>query len=213
MYNQLEAAVAIFDAAGIRYHLVAGSALGLARHGGIIPWDDDVDIAVHADDADKVWALRDQFAAHSFPLVRADIGFKFGSGGIDDSCVRLENGDPTYFNPYLAKGLPFQPGHPFKKVTSDIFTMKELGEVDGVPVLRYCSEFCQKVWPMEVIPKSGWYSNATASFGGIQVRALPAPQLDWYLSHSFGPTWATHDGKGQLLKEFDCLRRTAKVVI
>ena len=34
----------------IKYYLIAGSALGAVRHGGMIPWDDDVDVGLLYDD-------------------------------------------------------------------------------------------------------------------------------------------------------------------
>ena len=39
----------VFEKHGIGYVLEGGSALGAERHGGMIPWDDDFDVAVHED--------------------------------------------------------------------------------------------------------------------------------------------------------------------
>ena len=39
----------VFEKHGIGYILDGGSALGAERHKGIIPWDDDLYIAVHGD--------------------------------------------------------------------------------------------------------------------------------------------------------------------
>ena len=35
---------------GVRYWLDGGSALGALRHGGLVPWDDDLDLSILEED-------------------------------------------------------------------------------------------------------------------------------------------------------------------
>lgn len=42
----MERVDALFEKLGLRYYLLGGTLLGAVRHGGFIPWDDDVDLGV-----------------------------------------------------------------------------------------------------------------------------------------------------------------------
>lgn len=43
----------ICDRHGLRYYLTDGSAIGVVRHGGFIPWDDDFDMSMPREDYEK----------------------------------------------------------------------------------------------------------------------------------------------------------------
>lgn len=47
----------ICEAHSLRYYLIGGSAIGAVRHGGFIPWDDDVDVGMPRPDYEKFSAL------------------------------------------------------------------------------------------------------------------------------------------------------------
>lgn len=63
----------IFEKNGIPFFLACGSALGAVRHGGFIPWDDDVDLYFFGYDYDRV---KDAFAKEKTNLSFHDYSTK-----------------------------------------------------------------------------------------------------------------------------------------
>lgn len=57
--QMLKDVAAFCDEHGIRYTLYCGTLLGAVRHGGFIPWDDDVDIAMPLKDYERFKKLSD----------------------------------------------------------------------------------------------------------------------------------------------------------
>lgn len=56
---------------GLRYYLLAGSVLGAVRHGGLIPWDDDIDIGIRIEDLDEFERLVKAHLPDEFTLEQA----------------------------------------------------------------------------------------------------------------------------------------------
>jgi len=51
---------AILEKHDIHYIALAGTMIGLNRHGGIIPWDNDIDIGFVDSEWKKLFAIKDE---------------------------------------------------------------------------------------------------------------------------------------------------------
>jgi len=60
----------------IKYSIECGTFLGAVRHGGLIPWDDDADIVIKEEDAEKLETFEDELYQMGYDLHKTFFGYK-----------------------------------------------------------------------------------------------------------------------------------------
>lgn len=58
--------MSVCDRNNIKYYACAGTILGAARHRGIIPWDDDIDVMMFREDYEKLCAIAEKEFRHPY---------------------------------------------------------------------------------------------------------------------------------------------------
>lgn len=76
LYDLLESTHSLLKELDIKYWITCGSLLGAVRHQSIIPWDDDIDLAMMESEIPRLWENRDKFKPLGLQLVKYKFGFK-----------------------------------------------------------------------------------------------------------------------------------------
>lgn len=67
-YSNMDQFNKIVEEYNITYVAVAGTILGLHRHGGIIPWDNDIDVGFISSEWEKLFKIKDILGKNGLPL-------------------------------------------------------------------------------------------------------------------------------------------------
>ncbi|WP_071058072.1 LicD family protein [Pelistega sp. MC2] len=177
IYEGLEVVHKVFNKHGIRYTLSGGSLLGLVRHQGLIPWDDDADVMFLQDDFYRILRLEDEFKENGYKTCTKTYE-KWGA-------IKL----------YPEHGLKMLSGHDdYKHPGIDLFPIKPIND----KLLHFSQKTAQNIWPNEYIFINEWKKIDAQRFGDITVLALAKNDAHRYLRVSYGDNYMTH-----AIKTFD----------
>lgn len=167
LYQMLKDTIEIFDRAGIKYVAVGGTTLGMIRHGGVIPWDDDVDLTILHEDEPKLINVKPAFDALGYH-------FTYDTNKAVMYCIS-KKGNPS---------LDSRPNLTFPFI--DIFVMHQ-----DVKTKRfvYSNWMTRDYFPDEWYSEDAFFPFKMKAFGPLMINCINKPE--WYLTHYYGATWKT----------------------
>lgn len=81
----------ICDAEEMHYYLLGGTAIGAIRHGGFIPWDDDIDVGLLREDYDRFLKVAGKYLSPGQKIMHYSLDEKY-----QDYTMKLVNSNVYY---------------------------------------------------------------------------------------------------------------------
>jgi len=158
-------AITVLESCHITYWLEGGTLLGLRREGRLLPWDDDLDISVHASETDKLDKLR---------ILLKKNGFRMRTRVFDHDSEYFRKGDLRMIKIRNKRFLGLVKG----KVCLDVF----------IKYTRDGNTYWEIANKVKNVPANFYEAFKTIDFNG---KAYTIPKLtDEYLSFRYG-NWET----------------------
>eukprot|EP01084_Bolivina_argentea_P170029 294653_1 len=170
MYQMLYDIDKIFTKYNIEYWISDGTLLGLVRHNGIIPWDDDLDISINGNKTDYKLLFETKIKDNQFHTDLSDIGYYIRA---KESCgyVILPK-EPLLINDVF---WPF----PFIDMFVIFFDSNKYSK--SKPLVQ------RKIWQNFFFYKNELYPLKRVKFGDINLFAPSNPYP--YLNRGWGKQW------------------------
>lgn len=155
---------------GFTYYGFAGSAIGAVRHGGFIPWDDDIDVAIPRKDFEKLVKIIERDYSDKYFIMSAD---KFDTYPLMTARLTLKG---TRFQEYALKGSTAPLG-----IFLDVYPLDEAPDSEKERKRRERKAFIySKLLILKHIP------FPYVPFGGIKGKiAHAATATVWFLLNLF----------------------------
>ena len=125
----------------LRYVLAYGSLLGVIRHSGFIPWDDDIDVFMPREDYEILKTLGNEFNTPYYLQIPGDDGYCY-------SFIRLRNSNTTGLS-YAFRYEHFNQGIPLDVFVLDNYNPETIDEdlAKVQSLIRECSTLMRRSCP------------------------------------------------------------------